>query len=262
MLGIWLTYIIWSIVAVSNSAELKHGDPDCDTHFTVWMVMVVMLICNAVNICVMPCLKPDNAEELQVDPVKRMAYMKSCRGVCCIILGIALVGVAIAMMFIGIGAWSSTDGICEDKLPSDLWMLFKITVVLYSIVGIVLLCVLCCVITALCCGGAEALGGGTLPPGAYGGSAPAYYSSTEKAEETLAIEKQGLLAGGEETNPVCDPETIKPDYFPAEQPQQQPAEQPTAKVAEAPEPPVIEQSVEAEVEPQVQEVEPRVPEPE
>jgi len=211
--GAWLTYIIWSIVAVSESTELKHSQPLCDTHSTVWWIMVIMLISNAVNIIVTPCLQPENPQEIQLDPEKRMKFLKSPLGICWLIyIGLALIMV-IAMMFIGIRAWSSTTDKCASDLPSDLWTLFQVTVVLYSIAGILLLCVLCCFGTAVLCGlpldgtmghsGTGVAGSAPAPYATYT-SANADYSRYEKAEDSHARDTQGLL-GESDGDPVSQP---------------------------------------------------------
>ena len=115
-----------------------------------------------------------------------MKFLKSPLGICWLIyIGLALIMV-IAMMFVGIRAWSSTTDKCASELPSDLWTLFKVTVVLYSIAGILLLCVTCCFGTAVLCG--FPLDGSMGYEPGVAGSAPAYtcdnsdYSSYEKAE--------------------------------------------------------------------------------
>lgn len=207
--GAWLTYIIWSIIAVSESTELKHSQPGCDTHSTVWWIMVIMLISTLVNIIVTPCLQPENPQEIQLDPEKRMKFLKSPLGICWLIyIGLALIMV-IAMMFIGIRAWSSTTDKCASELPSDLWTLFKVTVVLYSIAGILLLCVTCCFGTAVLCG--FPLDGSMGYEPGVAGSAPAYtcdnsdYSSYEKAEDSHARDTQGLLDESSDGNPVTQP---------------------------------------------------------
>jgi formate hydrogenlyase subunit 3/multisubunit Na+/H+ antiporter MnhD subunit len=66
IIGIAVTYIVWCIVVVSNNGHLQ--DVDCPHVAQVWWTITIMLIVQATNICVLPCIFGYENWKMQQDP--------------------------------------------------------------------------------------------------------------------------------------------------------------------------------------------------
>ena len=101
----------------------------------------------AVNLCVLPCIFGWENYKMQQDP----EYARTMRMPMTVLHLLILCGEALFVCIFGLLTWMGVDTKCREKeVPTDLWVLFQITVVLWTISAACTACGACAVCCMLC----------------------------------------------------------------------------------------------------------------
>merc|ERR1712216_211113 len=135
-----LVYLVWCIVAVANGSDLQHAS--CPGVAEVWWTVTAMLIIQAANMCVLPCIFGWEQYKMSQDAAYARAMQKPL-----LVLHLFIVSSEAWFVFIyGLLAWRGISDKCKavlTKKNGDLWVLFQITVVLWSISAVFMTCAVC-----------------------------------------------------------------------------------------------------------------------
>jgi len=132
-----MTFMVWCIVAVSENPGLQ--DEDCPYVAEVWWTVAIMFIVQAANLCVLPCIFGWEQYKMSQDRVYAEKMSMPLTILHCAILASEAFFIAVY----GHLAWSGITPECQALLPTDLWVLFQITVVLWTISAVATSCMVC-----------------------------------------------------------------------------------------------------------------------
>lgn len=137
-----ITFLVYCIIAVSGGRELQHST--CPHAAEVWWTLVIMLICQAANLCVLPCIFGWEQWKMSHDDKYREVMAYPLMG-----FHFAIIATEAILVFtFGVVAWTGISSECiseVDKASDSMWILFQITTVLWGCSSIIVGCMFCCV---------------------------------------------------------------------------------------------------------------------
>jgi len=143
VLGAVITFLVWCIVAVSSNDHLQYSE--CAYVADVWWTVTIMLIVQACNMCIIPCIFGWEQWKMAQDP----EYARTMRIPLQMLHVTLLSGEAFFISIFGNLAWKGISAACLEQVPSDLWVIFQIVVVLWTISCVACTCTWCVLLAML-----------------------------------------------------------------------------------------------------------------